>query len=433
MKLKRSLSFTMALIFFILAFASCSSSFDLTLTNSLGHTIDELYLSEAGSTEWGANRIAAGSLSVGNKITVSLDKATELYDIHAVTNSGKFYFFTDLSLTPGAAVELAFDGDYAAVITPKKGDPITILGKVEGGEASEPIASADSAPISSSAPSAGDELTNSIAIPDFEKISVPYPNTMKLKDSPVVKRQVQLEAINDDSPNNIIVSWYDVGSTFDDELNSTPENAEAVLRSICEKICKNLTAEDRFIENTSLYFINNEAYYGIRYYVQMKGTAIGGSSAEDPVSGVLECRYYGPLDALLVAFSMADDDRIQTYSDIAAEILDKIKIETTWTTATAGQPFESPLKPGSSAANTPGPAKDSDEDYDDSWDEDYDDSWDEYYDEDYDSSWDEDYDDSWDEYYDEDYDSSWDEYYDEDYDSGEYSGGNEDYDDSDEE
>ena len=416
-KFKKYLSLSLVMVLFSLIFTACGGKSEFSLTNGLSLSLDELYLSAADSKDWGSNTMADGAFTVGRTVKLELDKDTELFDIHAVDSSGDFYIFEDLKITAGSAVELRHDGDYAAVITPKKGDPITVTGSIEGSRPSDPsVPAANDTPASGAAPSPADELTNSIAIPDYESISVPYPGTMKLKDTAVVKRQVQLEAINDDSPNNIIVSWYDVGSSFDSGLNASPESAKSTFISISDTMCKRLTDEDQFIERTGEDFISTENYYGIRCYVQMKGSAVD-SSVTDPVKGVLECRYYGPVGALLVAFSMSNEDHIDSYSAIATGILDKMQIPSSWTTAKAGLPMET-QKPSSAPAggsnenNRINDDSDYDEDYDYDYYEDYDDDGDYYDDEDYDDSgdyYDEDYDDSGD-YYDEDYDDSGDDY-----------------------
>lgn len=334
--MKKYISLILASILFTMMFTSCggASKISISLTNALGYELIELYLTGSEKEDWGDNCVGNETLKDGSTITLEIEKDSSAgtFDIRAADTEGYLYHFYDMTLTNEGKIALSYEDDACvAVVTSQKGEQVKVIGSSE-----LPI---EKIP----APTAEDALTNTMALPEYESIVVPYPETMIQKEGSSAARQLQLEAINDEATNTLIINWYSVGDSFDDGLNSTPDNANNTFLSITEILCKRLTGDDKFISSIGSDFEDGGDYYGISYYVWMSGSAID-SSVTSPVRGVLECRYYGPVGSLLIAFSLADEENIRNYYDIGTNILNAMDVHSDWKTADGVAAAEAKVK-----------------------------------------------------------------------------------------
>lgn len=85
------------------------STNDFSVTNKLGDSIKELYVSQSGSSEWGENLLGNILLESGVKLDVSFTGAqlpSSVFDIAVVMNDGKEHHFTNIDVSVSKMVEL---------------------------------------------------------------------------------------------------------------------------------------------------------------------------------------------------------------------------------------------------------------------------------------------------------------------------------------
>ena len=85
------------------------STNDFSVTNKLGDSIKELYVSQSGSSEWGENLLGNILLESGVKLDVSFTGAqlpSSIFDIAVVMNDGKEHHFTNIDVSVSKMVEL---------------------------------------------------------------------------------------------------------------------------------------------------------------------------------------------------------------------------------------------------------------------------------------------------------------------------------------
>lgn len=102
--------------------AGCAESEELSvsISNSLGYDLSELYVSPAGEGDWGDKRLAKILQSGGGAVGVQLDEYLEhsYFDLRAVDTEGDSYYFYELPLNDGSSVEISVsaEGEPAAVV-----------------------------------------------------------------------------------------------------------------------------------------------------------------------------------------------------------------------------------------------------------------------------------------------------------------------------
>lgn len=303
-------------------FTACSGGSDLTITvvNKLDYTIEELYIKDTYKDSWGRKSVLGDdALENKDKIEVSVKAAdSSEYDIMAMDSDGDYYFFYELPLSKNATVKLVSTEDgYEAVVSPKKGDTITVEGEFEFGDSGE-IA----------APAPDDPLDASIALPGYESLLIPYPSTMQVIVSS--DRFLQIDAINDpDNHNVIMVDLVEIQGTYDTRL-SAADTAQTALVEISQKIC-DIQFPGQLISSVGTAFVDGGTYYSALYYVWLSGEVFS-LPAETPVRGVIECRYYGNTGYILALTTLADEGVFQNYFSIASNMFNAISFGSGWTT-----------------------------------------------------------------------------------------------------
>ena len=323
-KMKKHLALGLVLALACLLFAGCGGSDELKvdLINSLGYDLNELYISESDSTDWGES-ILYTTFADGERIKLVVEPSSyEHYDMMVIDADGDYFYFYELPLTPGATVELmTTDGWYEAVVTPKRGEPTTIQADFEVGDSGEV-----------SAPTPYDPLDATFAMPGYESLLIPYPSTMQVIQSN--EHFFQLDAVNDpDNHNVILFDLVGLEGTYEQRLNAA-DTAQSALLEIAQKIC-DIQFPNMMIQNIGADFYDGGSYLSAMYYVWMSGEVFQ-EAADVPVRGVVEVRYYGPTGYVLTAFSLADQGVIRNYFEIAQNILNNTSFNEGWTTPKQG-------------------------------------------------------------------------------------------------
>jgi len=95
-----------AAAFAVLASAAQAQGTSFTVDNRSGQTLRELYVTPAGNTNWGQNRLLSGPMMAGQSATVRLRDATCVYDLRAVYGSSAKEERREVNLCGGADVVL---------------------------------------------------------------------------------------------------------------------------------------------------------------------------------------------------------------------------------------------------------------------------------------------------------------------------------------
>jgi hypothetical protein len=104
--------FLLALVFSLAAQSSGGKKPKITLQNSTGYEITEIYVSPASSDDWGDDYLVNTSLDDGDSFTISLPlplSQTDMYDIQFVDIEGDTYTQYDVSVKNGATLEITMD------------------------------------------------------------------------------------------------------------------------------------------------------------------------------------------------------------------------------------------------------------------------------------------------------------------------------------
>ncbi|MEA4894195.1 MAG: hypothetical protein VB064_02925 [Oscillospiraceae bacterium] len=305
-------------------FCACggSSTISVKVKNSLEYNVAELYVAASGSDNWGESLIS-DVLAYGSEGQIfTLDNTSDsVYDIKAVDTDGDNYYFYHLPLSQSASLELVMNTDEcSAIVRPQNGEALTIPGDFEFGENHEDIIPA---------PTANDPLDESVAIPGFEDLIIPFPSTMQVAKSNADNSFIQLEAVNDpDNNNGISFNLIALGGTYEQRLNSS-DTAQDALVEIVGKVCEQ-TFPGMLIKNIGSEFFDCGTYYSALSYLWMSGEVFEEASGT-PIRGVLECRYYGT-NYILAVFTLADEGAIQNYFEISRNIIDVISLDSSWIT-----------------------------------------------------------------------------------------------------
>jgi hypothetical protein len=84
----------------------------ITLQNSTGYEISEVYVSPASADDWGDDYLVNATLDDGDSFTISLPRSlseTNMYDIQFVDIEGDSYTRFDVAVKSGATVEITMD------------------------------------------------------------------------------------------------------------------------------------------------------------------------------------------------------------------------------------------------------------------------------------------------------------------------------------
>lgn len=322
-KMKKNLAFSLILALICVLFSACGGGSGLTIAvaNLLEYDVAELYISDTDAGDWGVSILGDDIFADNDEIQVSVEPAdSPAYDIMAIDIDGDYYYFFGLPLSKGAVVELvSTEVGYEAVITPKRGDPITVEGEFEFGASAV------------AAPTPDDPLDSAIALPGYESLMIYYPSTMQVILSN--DRFLQIDAINDpDNHNVIMVDLVEIQGTYDARL-STGSTAQTALIEIAKKIC-DIQFPGQLINSVGTAFVDGGSYYSALYYVWLSGEVFS-LPAETPVRGVIECRYYGHTGYILALVTLADEGVIQNYFGIASKMFNAISFGGSWTTPDA--------------------------------------------------------------------------------------------------
>ena len=322
-KTKRQLALGLIFSMICLLFAGCGgTATKIELQNLLDHDVYELYISSADAEEWGESVLGSDVFSENQTIQFEVDvKNAPNWDIHAVDSDGDFYFFYDVPMANGTAVQLVSKNEGCTVVViPKKGAPLTIDGKFELGESGAP----EEVP----APTQDDPLDLSIAMPGFESLLIPYPSTMEVTKQN--DRFLHFEAVNDPNCKEaVIFDLVQLGGTYEQRLQGA-STVQPALSEIVEKIT-NIQFPEQVIKSIGEDYIDGGNYYSIISYLWLSGSVFTEGS-DIPVRGVVECRYYGPTGYILVAITLADEGAVQRYFKIAQKTLDNVSFGIEWQT-----------------------------------------------------------------------------------------------------
>ena len=87
----------------------------ITLKNSTGYEIFEIYVSPADSEDWGSDYLVNTTLDDGDSFTITLPRPlseARIYDIMFVDIDDDRYCQFDISLTNGQTIEITMDDLY---------------------------------------------------------------------------------------------------------------------------------------------------------------------------------------------------------------------------------------------------------------------------------------------------------------------------------
>ena len=192
-------------------------------------------------------------------------------------------------------------------------------------------------------PTQDDELDQTAWFPsDFSNVSVDYPSTMSVHDSPTVTNALSFNAVleegTEDYWSNILLAFQPIEG-FDPYMTQGLGNAKPYLEKMLNDFLSTMYG-DYILKTISSECIDCGSYYSITGYVWMDGS-IFAESADQPVRGVMEVRYYGPTGYALVSMSLALESRIQNYYEISKKLLETCSYDAGWTTS----PKEVPAQP----------------------------------------------------------------------------------------
>ncbi|MDR1932385.1 MAG: hypothetical protein LBQ57_06120 [Spirochaetales bacterium] len=84
----------------------------ITLKNSTGYEVEEIYISPASSEEWGDDYLVNATLDDGESFTVTLSSPlseVDTYDIQFIDFEGDSYTQFDVPVKNGAVIEMTMD------------------------------------------------------------------------------------------------------------------------------------------------------------------------------------------------------------------------------------------------------------------------------------------------------------------------------------
>ena len=98
----------------VLATAAQAQGISFTLDNRSGQPLRELYVTPAGDTNWGRNRLPGGMVMNGQSMMIQLRDHTCVYDLRAIYGNSAKEERREVNLCGGAAVVLHGAGGTAA-------------------------------------------------------------------------------------------------------------------------------------------------------------------------------------------------------------------------------------------------------------------------------------------------------------------------------
>ena len=184
-------------------------------------------------------------------------------------------------------------------------------------------------------PTAADALTETAQFPDdFSGVTIGYPAAMECHAMDNMTNALSFNAIMESGTSdywtNILIGFMPIDgydSYMTQGLSVAKPYMEHMLGAFLEsmysgKLLKTIATDCRDCGD----------YYSILGYVWMDGSAFL-TDAGQPVRGVMEVRYYGPLGYALVAMTLAVESRVQNYFEICSNMLDSLSSFSDWTTA----------------------------------------------------------------------------------------------------
>jgi hypothetical protein len=84
----------------------------ITLVNSTGYEITEIYVSPASSDDWGDDYLVNATLDDGDSFSVTLPVSlseSDVYDIQFTDTDGDTYTQFEVAVRNGATIEITFD------------------------------------------------------------------------------------------------------------------------------------------------------------------------------------------------------------------------------------------------------------------------------------------------------------------------------------
>lgn len=184
-------------------------------------------------------------------------------------------------------------------------------------------------------PTAASPLTETAAFPDdFSGVTIDYPAEMECHPQGGLENALSFNAImesgTDDYWSNIFVAFMPINGYdpyMTQGLAAAKPYMENMLGDFLEgiysgKLLKTIATDCRDCGN----------YYSILGYVWMDGSVFP-SDAGQPVRGVMEVRYYGPLGYALIAMTLSVESRVQNYFEICSGMLDTLSGLPDWSTA----------------------------------------------------------------------------------------------------
>lgn len=207
-------------------------------------------------------------------------------------------------------------------------------------------------------PTTYDALDQSVRFPGgFTNVSVSYATSMTAQPDDnrgdALRFTPVLGDSTDDCYSSILLAFLPI-SGYDDAMAQGLGTAEPQLETMLKEVLTTLYG-DQLLETTDVLCMD----YGSCYRVTGKITVNGSVAAvglADPLSGVVEVRYYGPTGYVLVSSALAPAHRIDTYAMLSQGMLSSCTYTTDWTTAPKPVP-EEPAAPSDESdpgdANTP--------------------------------------------------------------------------------
>ena len=199
-------------------------------------------------------------------------------------------------------------------------------------------------------PTPEDELDSTAYFPGgFGDVAVGYPHQMSVHDSPTVTDALSFNAVmeegTEDYWSNILLAFQPIDG-FDPYMTKGLGTAKPYLEKMLNDFLNSMYG-DYIIKTISSQCVDGGNYYSITGYVWLDGS-IFAESADQPVRGVMEVRYYGPTGYALVAMSIALESRIQNYYEICSNLLETCTYDAGWSTS----PKAVPDQPGSSGSDS---------------------------------------------------------------------------------
>lgn len=184
-------------------------------------------------------------------------------------------------------------------------------------------------------PTAADALTETAQFPDdFSGVTIGYPAAMECHAMDNMTNALSFNAImesgTDDYWTNILIGFMPIDG-YDPYMTQGLSVAKPYMEHMLGAFLESMYS-GKLLKTIATDCRDCGDYYSILGYVWMDGSAFL-TDAGQPVRGVMEVRYYGPLGYALVAMTLAVESRVQNYFEICSNMLDSLSSFSDWTTA----------------------------------------------------------------------------------------------------